>query len=371
MQKAAVIYAGPLLTTIAASSITIVTFVFSTLMVVLQLASSQLSPRILRKTIREGRAQFVMGILVGTFVFAVRSLLLLYGTQDGLVALLLVNTGIVIMIVSVLSFLYFIGFVADRVRAPAVIRSIEKETEYWLRRIYRFEEPQSGTAQRPALESEPFVPLRARDSGSITGIDIRALVAWATRADAVVVLESGLGTQVTEKLGIGRVYYRGRDTPPRAVAAAISIEPERTIPGDPPWGFRILVDIAIRALSPAVNDPTTAVQVIDALEELLAVLGTRAEQPGEFFDATGKLRLVVPVMSWRAYLELSTHEIYQYGAESSQVTQRLVRMLDELDTVVTTDDRHASIREAREQIAVVSPMVSPQPACAQPVTEAR
>ena len=351
-------YAVPLLTMAAGAVITVVTFVFSTLMVVQQLASGQLSPRVLRKTLREGRAQLVMAVLVGTFVYAVHSLSLTYGEVDSLIPAYLTAGAIVLLLASVASFLFFVGFVSDRSRAPAVIRRVEQETERWLRRVYSYRTPENGRPRRLDTDGLTTTEVRARRAGSITAVSVPALVHWAQRSGAVIELDAGLGDPVTEGVVIGRIHAPRAGDGARRLLAALAVEPERTIPGDPPWGFRILVDIAVRALSPGVNDPTTAVQVIDALENLLAILGTRAVSPGVFVGADEVVRLTMPAMSWRAYLELSVHEIYLYGKTSPQVTQRLARMLDELEGVVS-GDRLTAVREVRAQIEVVPPMIPP------------
>ena len=361
MKTSADAHAVAILGMIAASAITIVTFVFSTLMVVLQLASSQLSPRILRKTIREGRAQMVMAILVGTFSYATRSLLLVYVDQDVATLWLLVLTAVALMFVSLLAFLYFVGFVADRVRAPAVIRAVATETDKWLKRTYAFQSPDVPPCGDANTEGLIRTEVRSRHTGYITGIEVRDVISWARKHDAFVEFQVGLGDDVTEDVVVGHVYCA--EVPKRSarLAGDLQIAPERSIPGDPPWGFRLLVDIAIRALSPAVNDPTTAVQALDALEGLLSVLAQRSEQPGTFADEQGVVRLRMPVMSWRSYLVLSFQEIYQYGKASSQVTQRIAQALADLEEVVDTDDRRAALRELREHVVVVEPIIALEP----------
>jgi uncharacterized membrane protein len=350
--------AVPALATIAASSITTLTFVFSTLMVLLQLASAQLSPRAIRKIIREGRTQFVMSVLAATFVFAIISLTLLYGEKQPGVALLLTSAGTLLMIVSVTTFIYFVGYVVDRVRAPSVIRLIGADTEYWLRRTYSLETPpERASACAAAPAATDIIDVRASSSGLVSGIDTQRLLQLAEKASATIVLEIEFGSAVTEGLVIGRIEGSRDERLAVQVSKAISAISERTIEGDPAWGFRVLVDIAIKALSPAINDPTTATQVIDELERLLAILSVRAEEPGSFYDDSGILRLQMEILSWRDHVELAVHEIYLYGAHSPQVTQRLSRMLDDLQDVAKGEDRLSVLRRLCEQIVVVGPMV--------------
>lgn len=359
LASAALSVAVPVLTTIAAASISTLTFVFATLMLLLQLASAQLSPRATRKILREGRSQLVMSVFAATFVFALSSLTMLYGEEAPGVALLLTLVGTLLMIASITTFIYFVGYVVDRVRAPSVIRLVGAETEYWLRRTYSLESPpQCAPIAEQAAGSPASVAIRAHSTGLVSGIDVARLLRIAEKTSATIVLDIEQGTAVTQGVVIGCI--EGAVGPRIGVRAgnAIEVVSERTIEGDPAWGFRVLVDIAIKALSPAINDPTTAVQVLDELEHLLAIISARAEEPGSFYDTSGELRLQMEVLSWRDHVELSVHEIYLYGAESPQVTQRLARMLDELQDVTEDAERLAVLRELRERIAVVEPMVA-------------
>jgi len=121
---------------------------------------------------------------------------------------------------------------------------------------------------------------------------------------------------------------------------------ERTLEQDPAFALRILVDIAIRALSPAVNDPTTAVQVLDYIEDLLLHLARRwPDGDGEFRDAQGRCLVLIPVRRWEQYLELATTEIRQYGAASIQVLRRLRATLEELAAEIPPQHRQAVERE--------------------------
>jgi uncharacterized membrane protein len=117
---------------------------------------------------------------------------------------------------------------------------------------------------------------------------------------------------------------------------------ERTIEQDPAFALRILVDIAIRALSPAVNDPTTAVQVLDYIEDLLLVIGRRElGGRGELRDRERRIRVVIPVRRWEEFLELAVTEIRVYGATSVQVARRLRALLEGLRAAVRPEHRGA------------------------------
>jgi uncharacterized membrane protein len=130
---------------------------------------------------------------------------------------------------------------------------------------------------------------------------------------------------------------------------------ERTIEQDPAFALRILVDIAIRALSPAVNDPTTAVQVLNYIEDLLLAIGRRqAEGRGALPDPEGRPRVVIPARHWEQYLDLAVTEIRLYGATSVQVSRRLRAMLEELRAGVAPERRVAVDAELRKLEASVA-----------------
>jgi uncharacterized membrane protein len=130
--------------------------------------------------------------------------------------------------------------------------------------------------------------------------------------------------------------------------SAIHVGDERTFDQDPKYALRLVVDIAIKALSPAINDPTTAVQALDQIEDLLLRLGRRRLEIGAFTDRAGTLRLLAPLPSWDDFLLLALDEIRAYGADSVQVMRRMKALIKNL-TEVLPADRHPSLRhwEAR------------------------
>jgi uncharacterized membrane protein len=126
---------------------------------------------------------------------------------------------------------------------------------------------------------------------------------------------------------------------------AIRLDTERTFAQDPKYLFRLLVDISIRALSPAINDPTTAVQSLDQITDLLGRLGRRNLDIGRQYDAGGTLRLTMPAPSWEDYLSLACDEIRMYGATSTQVMRRMRAMFHDLIDAVPPDRRPALERQ--------------------------
>lgn len=141
------------------------------------------------------------------------------------------------------------------------------------------------------------------------------------------------------------VYGTRTPIPEPALLDGIVLAPERTFEQDPKYPLRLLVDTAIMALSPAVNDPTTAVQAIDQIQDLLHRLGGRILGAGFVRDAQGDLRVVFPMPTWEEYLALAFDEIRLYGADSIQVLRRLRAALIDLATSVADPTRAGAVRE--------------------------
>ena len=188
------------------------------------------------------------------------------------------------------------------------------------------------------LARTPTLVVRSRKSGALQAIDDEGLLAWATRNDAVIVLRHGVGDFVSSNAVLLEVH--GTASFPRVaeqrLAGRIALGTERTIEQDPAFALRILVDIAIRALSPAVNDPTTAVQVINHLEDTMALIGDTPGLDGrwEYRDDGDMLRLVMPAHRFDDLVGLAFTEIRDYGRTSIQVLRRLRAALVELESSV-------------------------------------
>jgi len=179
----------------------------------------------------------------------------------------------------------------------------------------------------------------------IARLDISALVRLAQSVNGIISIECGVGETLIEDTVLLRVHSATGKLPEQALRRAVRLSPSRTFEQDPKYALRILVDIAIRALSPAVNDPTTAVQALDQIEDLLRRLGRRQLDAGFTRDSAGAIRVVFPVPTWQDYLALSFDEIRQFGASSVQVVRRLRAALVGLgDDLAVTERRAAVLR---------------------------
>lgn len=343
--------ARSLLSTIAAAMLTFTGLVFSVTMLVLQLASSQLSPRVTRTFLRDRKNQAVLGIFVATFVYALLVLREVRSEVDAaFVPSIAVWWSFILLLASIVAFIYYIDHMAQAMRASSVIASVASETRSAIERCFPDpvgSEPDLALAV-PAVSATVLGP---DDPGILQAIDLPELIRLATDAGGVIELLVPVGEAVPGEAPVARIRGGG-SVADDELRAALTFGQERTMDQDPAFGIRQLVDIAARALSPGINDPTTAAQVIDQLHDVLRRLAGRRIPGPQRTDATGALRVIVPGRTWDDLLALACDEIRSYGSDSLQVVAGLRRMLDDLDGVVP-DERRPAVRRQRARLPEV------------------
>ncbi len=339
--------AGPdgareVLSAISASMITFTGLVFSITIVVLQLTSSQFSPRVLRTFLRDRLTQFALGTFVATFVYSVTVLRTVTGGDAVFVPDIATTVGLGLLLLSVGMFVAYIHHIASAIQISSVLTAIGRETRETLDRRY----PTDGEDAAPTAGPRPgraVAVVRAPRSGIVTQVDTDRLVGIAGEADVAFRMEAGpgdfvpAGAPLVEVLGAGGVDHG-------AVAAAITLSDDRTMQQDVAFGFRQLVDIAERALSPGINDPTTAVQALDQLHDLLRRLAPRSLRDGLHRGDDKAVRLVTPPERFADYLDLALQEIDQYGADALQVQRRIEALLT--DVAAAARPEHRAVTES-------------------------
>lgn len=341
--------AQQILATIAASMMTFTGLVFTITVVVLQLASSQFSPRVLRLFLRDRGSQVPLGVFTATFVYA---LIVLIQVRTGTVGPVFVpglsiTAAFLLVLASLAAFVYFVNHVAQSIRVVNIIEAVAAETRATIDAIH----PDPYGIDAPVPIPDLGEPRRAitldRHGGALAGLDIDGLIELARAHDCVLKLVRDMGDFVAEGSTLFEVYGGDGGPTARQVLRQVDIERERTMRQDPAYGFRQLADIAERALSPSMNDPTTAVQAIDRLQELLGRLARRSLHAGIYEDETGRLRLIRSVVSWNGYVALAFEEIRAYGGASIQVHRRLRAAIDELLAIVPAERRDPLLRQQR------------------------
>jgi uncharacterized membrane protein len=179
---------------------------------------------------------------------------------------------------------------------------------------------------------------------SVQAVSAARLVNLAKESGGVIEMDAAVGDTVVELMPILNVFGASRPIDERRLIRGIELGEGRTFEQDPKYAIRLLVDIAIKALSPAINDPTTAVQALDQIEDLLLRLGRCDLEIGAFRDSDGRLRLVVPFPTWNDLLRLAFDEICFYGNNSVQVMRRMNALVDDLIPALP-EVRHAALRQ--------------------------
>ena len=331
--------ARSLLAAIITSMISFTGLVFSITIVVLQLTSSQFSPRILRSFLRDRFPQVSLGVFVATFVYALVVLRGVRGTAelDPFVPQVSVTLAFAFVLASVVVFLAYIHHIAQSIRVATIIAGIAAETHEVVERRHPLDAEPIAALARPDGAGEIVA---ADQSGVVQKVDGRSLEELAGRHEAVICLLRAVGEFVPRGAPLALVYG-APTTELDDVRTAVRLGRERTLDEDPGFGFRQLVDIAERALSPGVNDPTTAVQVIDALHDLLRQLAVRHLNPRQHVSQDGRLEVDVPQAGFTDYVTLAVAEIAFWGGDDQRIQRRLAVMLDDLRVAALPEHRAA------------------------------
>jgi uncharacterized membrane protein len=332
--------AETLLSVIAMATTTLLALVFTILAVIIQLGSSQYSPRVLRTLFQDFPSHFTIGVFVATITYALL-VLLASGPEDQGPRTVGMTLAFGMAVVAIVTFAIYANHIVHSVRISSIINRVAGET----RRLIDGEFP-SAFDPGSVAEPQPSGSCTAVESprwGVIVDIDEEGLMKLAVRDDLVIVLTHGIGEQVHEDATLMEVYGspKGKLSELRE---HVILGGERQLDRDVGWGIRILADIATRAISTGINDATTATQSLDRVHALMRVLAGRSFDVGQLEDGRGRVRLMVPTPDWEHFVSLATDEIRRDGLSSIQVVRRLREMLVDLQTVAPQERRAAIAR---------------------------
>jgi uncharacterized membrane protein len=332
--------ARTLLATIATALLTFTGVVFSITLVALQMSSTQYSPRVLRTFVRKPITKLALSTFIATFVYSL-TLLARVGTTTGAHTVPQGAVGLAYLLVmaSVLVFVVFVHSTVRSMRVSYVIQAVFDET---LEAIHAMFVPVASYREVPAptFAAVPVLVSFDRADAVIDGVDSHHLADLARQHGCVLRLCVPVGTYMVRGADLMEVH--GGAAPETAqLLGALDCFAVRSLYQDPCYGVRQLVDIAIRAVSPAINDPTTAVQTLDRLHGILRAIADRPDPTGVSLDAAGAARLVVPVPDWNRVFDLAFTEISLYGAGDPQISRKLMSIFDDLSSCVTPDRRVA------------------------------
>jgi len=352
---------------VAAAMLTFLGVVFSTTLVAVQLAASQYSPRIVRVFVRSRLTQATLGVFLATFVFALASLFRVESSSNEFVPRATLICLFSLVAATVLMFVAYIHGMVRLLRVQYLLRITAASAHDAVDHAF----PDADAyhlAPRPHVSTDPR-PVRNQPTtwghrGTpriLQAVDVGGLAAAAAEHDCWVELCIGVGTHAGPGLVVAQVHGPGREGfHAGELLRHLLFGSERTLVQDPAFGLRQLVDTASRALSPAINDPTTAVQALHRVVDLLERVANRPDPTGWYCDAVGSVRVHLVEASFEQLARLGLTEILRYGADAPQVTRSLLAAYDELLQVVS-EDRRPLIDDLRTQCLEAIELAMPEP----------
>ncbi len=347
--------AGIVLSTLATAMLTFLGVVFSIGLVALQLASQQFSPRVVRNYVRSTTIKLALGTFIATFIYPLFSLGYLQELTHGGRSVATISEAIA-MVLAIASIAVFVAYVTLTIRGMRIayaISTVAIETGKALQNVFPADEGYTTVEAlsfgEPALtvtyETRRFSLATHVDQGVLQAVDVVTCVRVAREHDCVIRMIPQVGQFVGRGEPLFELHGGGGGAPVATeLLRTVDIGPERAVYQDPFFGVRALVDVAAQALSPAVNAPTTAVQVLDRLQDFLRQLACRPWPTGLFADETGTVRFVAPVRTWDQFVDLALTEITEFGAGSPQVTRRLADLITSLIPVVPPERQPVLLR---------------------------
>jgi len=349
------------LSAIAQSVITVTGVVFSVTVVALQLAASQYTSRVLRTFLKDRGTKIVLGTFIATFTYTLlveRTVGSSPTDDEPFVPAISVTIAILMMLLSIVALIYFVNHIAQTIRASVIISNVAGDARRLVDRL--FPENLGKPVDRPTHEGVPPAPgaeairIKARKGGYLQTIDEDTLFRMAAEARSTIFMARPIGHFMLPGETIAFVEFESRESDPRArkkilrqVEAAFGIGSEWTLEQDLERALVELSDIAVRALSPSLNDPTTATMALDRLGEVLTLRGTREEPAAVRSDESGSIRLVTHRLSWERSVEVAFEKIRLNARAVPSVMVRLIECCGGVRRLVGPDRQTALEQQIR------------------------
>ena len=351
--------ASTFLSVLAGASVSLIGFVITVSVLVVQISMANLTPRSLRIWYRDPMLKAVLAVLTGTFMFTFAEIRRITPDQ-------VPNVGVIVagfaQVASILMFLLFLDRFIHRLRPVSVAETAAEAAKEVVATSPAFREQPSQSGDLAMPTGEPSSIVRSASSGIIQAVDEAGLVSWAAANGSLVVLPVAVGDFVAAGDTLAEVHGGAVPEAALPLQSMVALGLERTMDQDPAFALRVMVDISTRALSPAVNDPSTAVQVLARITDLLRCIGrTQLRVPARLRDDTGEIRVLLSVPRWEDYLMLGLTEIREYGGDSIQVVRALRKHLQDLHRDVLPPHRPAVEEELRRLEATIELRFSESP----------
>ncbi len=352
-----------MLSILAGSMMTVLGVTFSMTLVALALASSQYTSRVLRIFMRSRITQTTLGVFAGTFTYCLIVLRTIRSIGDGDVEFipgLAVFFGFVLALVSVGALIFFIHHIASSIQASSIIASVTRETYSAIDRLFPSEKEQGAGEEKDedeekllrVLNEKTWCAVPAEESGYIQSVDSEGLLRLARDKKTILRMERGIGDFVVQKTALASLALE--EAPDKetiaGINAAYSISVHRTVDQDPAFGVRQIEDIAVKALSPGVNDISTAVMCVDHLAAILAHLIGRQLPPSRLCK-DGELRVITIVPTFESLLAGSFDQIRRNAAGNVAIMACILSALDNVASLTDSQRHRVALCEQVQWIA--------------------
>jgi uncharacterized membrane protein len=340
------------LSAIATGMLAFTGFVLAIVLLLVQFGTATFGPRLVRWARQNWLLKHALGVFAATSIFSLFAITQVERDDTNFVPDVTLDCAMVLLLASIVLFFFLLDNTSNAMRPAAVAEAIARKARVVLASVYpALDDGKRDTDWVPPTD-QPVreVTLRHSYGASLTTIDRRAVVRWVRATGTVVELVPAIGEHVRQGTLLFRIYG-GEPRDLRRLERAVVLGDERNLDDDPAFAFRLLVDTAVKALSPAINDPSTAVQVLDWIEGLLRDAAPRELGGGEYRDETGAIRIVYRTSTWEDLVGLAFEEILFYGRTAIQVQRRMRAIFDGLIADLP-EHRRPAIVELRSRLAL-------------------
>ncbi|GJL81273.1 MAG: hypothetical protein DHS20C01_09070 [marine bacterium B5-7] len=350
--------ARAVLSTIAGSTITVTGVIFSITIVALTMASSQFGPRLLSSFMKSGYTQWALGTFIGCFIYCLLVLVRIPEASSGIpVPYLSVLIGVALGIFSFMVLIYYIHHTATMMRAPVIIETVGNEAIATFQRVFpcsddtgNLDSEQSAEFSGDTTNYKTSVVIRAVNGGYIQTLEIKTLIEIAQEFDGLIEMDVRPGQHLIPNQQIAYVFCDriiDTDELSQDVLGTLVLGAERTSAQDAEFALDQLVEIAVRSLSPGINDPFTAIQCIDRIEIILATLSERTLNHPIQCDDLGTPRVLLKILTYEGIVNTAFNAIRQNSLNQPPVLIRLIDVIGSLVELTTDYDmREALLNQA-------------------------
>jgi uncharacterized membrane protein len=341
-----------ILSAIATSIMTVVSIIFAILLMTLTLASTQFSPRILVSFVRDRATQWTLGLFLGVFSYCLAVLPAVRSAPHVFVPVLSVTLAMVLALVAVAWLIFFIHHISQAISVNHIVDRIARDTEQIIDGLMPHPYTDYDGTPLSKTDGGDGAAIASPRSGYVRFVDVPRLLELAKDWRIRIRVVRGVGQFVPAGVPLVTVSRENRVSPLRVseLLGAFDIGPTRTLQQDVEFGVIQIVDIALRAISPAVNDPSTAISCIDQLSSLLIVWCGRKPPPAVLFDPPHVLRVEMPWIDLDGLFNTAFEQIRHYAAGDLAVNLRLLRAMGDIAATTGREDVHAMLRERAQRL---------------------